>query len=262
VVREVRRAADRLYLVAHDPSTGSPCVGPRQMGFALAAAVLGELVLAGLIDLTGGVVRPTDRQPFVRRVWHHSLGLSIMEVCVESHRRVASGKADEPCLWCGVRGVEVFPDRMVWETRQLIVREQTDRPVVDWLTVLATDAAALVAQRLAADEWLVPEYRRSWLSGRVRRVWVPANVVEAEGSREALRRVGRGLDRYPGPDECLVAGLVDAVGLTRLVVAAVPDPPAAVRALSDAAARLDDPLRLLVAAAKAAADNAVMAHTG
>ena len=156
----------------------------------------------------------------------------------------------------------MFPDRMVWETRQLIVREKAARPVVDWLTVLAVDAAGLVAQRLAADEWLVPEYRRSWLSGRVRRLWVPVNVVEAEGAREALRRVGRGLDRRPGPDECLVAGLVDALALTRLVVADVADPPAVARALTEAAARLDEPLRLLVAATKAAADNAVMAHTG
>jgi hypothetical protein len=63
-------------------------------------------------------------------------------------------------------------------------------------------------------------------------------------------------------DKCLVVGLVEALGLTRLVVAAVPDPPGAARALTQAAERLDAPLRLLVAATKAAADDAVMAHTG
>lgn len=261
-MREVQRAADRLYLVAHDPSTGRPRLGPRQLGLGLAAAVLGEMMLAGLIDVSGGVVRASDRQPHLRRVWHHSLGLSIMDVCVESHRRVAPGKEDQPCSWCGVRGVEVFPDRMVWDTRELIARERAARPVLDWLTVLASDVATLVAQRLAEDEWLAPEYRRSWLSGRVRRSWAPTNMVEADGARQTLVRIARRLDPNPGPHECLVAGLVDALALTRLVVADGPDPTAAAQALGEAAARLDEPLRLLVAATKAAADDAVMTHTG
>lgn len=262
VVREVQRAADRLYLIAHNPATGRPQLGPRQLGLGLAAALLGELLLGGLVELVDGVVRPTDRQPLLRRVHHHSGGLSIMGVCVESHRRVAAHLADLPCSWCGVPGVEVFPDRMVWDTRELIARERAARPVLDWLTVLATDAAMLVAQRLAEDDWLVPEYRRSLWSGRLRRSWVPANVVEADGARQGLRRIARGLNRDLGPHECLVAALVDAVQLTRLVVADMPDPAAAAQALIDAAGRVDEPLRLLVEQTKAAADNAVMTHTG
>jgi hypothetical protein len=228
----------------------------------LAAALLGELLLGGLIELADGAVRATDRQPYLRRVRHHSGGLSIMGVCVESHRRVAPEKADQPCSWCDVKGVEVFPDRMVWDTRELIARERTTRPVLDWLTVLATDAPTLVAQRLAEDDWLVAEYRHSLWSGRLRRSWVPVNVVEADGARQGLRRIARNLDPHLGPQECLVAGLVDAVQLTRLVIADLPDPAAAAQALTDATTRLGEPLRLLVEQTKAAADNAVITHTG
>jgi hypothetical protein len=262
VVREVQRAADRLYLVAHDPATGRPRLGPRQLGLGLAAALVGELLLGGLIELTDGAVRASDRQPHLRRVRHHSGGLAIMGVCVESHRRVNPDKANEPCSWCGVQGVEVSPDRMVWDTREVIARERNARPVLDWLTVLATDAPTMVAQRLADDDWLVAEYRRSLWSGRVLRSWVPVNVVEADGARQALRRIARHLDPQPGPHECLVAGLVDAVQLTRLVIADLPDPPAAAQALTNASRRLDEPLRWLVGQTKAAADNAVMTHIG
>jgi hypothetical protein len=262
VVREVQRPADRLYLVAHDPATGRPRLGPRQLGLGLAAAVLGELLLSGLIELTDGAVRASDRQPYLRRVRHHTGGLTIMGFCVESHRRVTPDKADQSCSWCGVPGVEVFPDRMVWDVRELIASERVLHPVLDWLTVLATDAPTLVARRLAEEEWLVAECRRSLWSERALRSWVPVNVVEADGARQAVRRIACRLDRQPGPHECLVAGLVDAVALTRLVVADVSDPPAAAQALIEAAARLDEPLRLLVEQTKAAADNAVMTHTG
>lgn len=52
VVREVHRAADRLHLVAHDPATGRPRLGPRQLGLGLAAGLLGELLLGGLVQVT------------------------------------------------------------------------------------------------------------------------------------------------------------------------------------------------------------------
>jgi Golgi phosphoprotein 3 (GPP34) len=144
----------------------------------------------------------------------------------------------------------------------LIAREGTPRSVLDWLTVLAADAPTLVAQRLAEDDWLVPEYRRSLWAGRVLKAWVPVNVVEADGARQALRRVARGLDRRPGPHDLLVVGLVDAVQLTRTVIADLPDPAAAAQTLADLAAHLDDSLQLLVEKATTAADNAVMTHTG
>lgn len=261
VVREVERAADRLYLIGHDPATGRPRLGPRQLGLGLAAALVGELLIGGLVEVLDGVVRATARQPLLRRVRHHSGGLAIMGWCVESHRAVSSDQAGEPCSWCGVEGVEVFPDRMVWDARELIAREYAPRPVLDWLTVLAPDAAAFVAQRLADDDWLVGEDRRRLWSGRLVRAWIPANVVEADGARQALRRIARQLDPHPGVQERLVIGLVDAVQLTRVLVADLPDPADATRVLTGVA-DLDGSLRLLVEQTRAAADNAVMTHTG
>ena len=263
MVREVERVADRLYLVGHDPSTGRPRLGPRQLGLGLAAALVGELLIGGLAEVRDGVVRATARRPLLRRVRHHSGGLAIMGWCVESHRTVSPDRAGEPCSWCGVDGAEVFPDRMAWDTRELIAREPAPRPVLDWLTVLAVDAATLVAQRLAGDDWLIAEYRRSLWSGRLVRAWVPANVVEADGARQALRRIARQLDPHPpGVQERLVLGLVDAVQLTRMLIADLPDPADATRVLAGVVAGLDGSLRLLVEQTRAAADNAVMTHTG
>lgn len=262
MVREVERAADRLYLIGHDPATGRPRLGPRQLGLGLAAALVGELLIGGLVEVRDEVVRATARQPVLRRVRHHSGGLAIMGWCLESHRAVAPEAAGEPCSWCGIDGVEVYPDRMVWDRRELIAREHAPRPLLDWLTVLAMDAATLVAQRLAGDDWLTAEYRRSLWSGRLVCTWVPANVVEADGARQALRRIARHLDPHPGVPERLVIGLVDAVQLTRVLIADLPDPADATRVLSGMVAGLDGSLRLLVEQTRAAADNAVMTHTG
>jgi hypothetical protein len=262
VVREPERAADSLFLIAHDPASGRPLVGPRVLGVGLATALLGELVTGGLVGIRDDRVRASDRQPFLRRVRHHSGGLAVMGWCTDSYRRVSPDQAGEPCSWCGVAGVEVFPDRMVWDTRELIARERVPRSVLDWLMVLAADAASLVAQRLAADGWLVAEYRRSLWSGRVVRSWIPVNVVEADASRQALRRIVRDLDQRPAADQWLVAALVDVLQLTRVVVADLPDPAAAAQALSAMASQLDDSLRFVVEHARAAVDNAVVTHTG
>jgi Golgi phosphoprotein 3 GPP34 len=260
-MREAERAADRLYLVAHDPASGRPHLGPRQLGVGLAAALLGELLDGGLVELRAGEVHATGQQPFLRRIRHHSSGLTIMGWCAQSHRPVDQAKASESCPWCGVVGVEMFPDRMLWDEHQLIARETTPRPVADWLTVLAADAPGLVAYRLAADGWLLAEDRRRVWSGRIARSWVPTNVVEAHGAREALRRIALGLNRPTAADR-LVAALVTTVDLTRVVTTDVPDPTAAARALAHVAADLPESMRLLVEQSRAAADNAVMNHTG
>ena len=262
VMRETDRVADSLYLVAHDPATGRGWLGPRKLGLGLAAAVLGELLLTGMVELVDGTIWVSDRQPYLRRIRHYSGGLSIMGWCVDSHRAVSQDRATTPCYWCGVTGVEVFPDQLLWDTRQLIARERTPRQLLDWLTVLAADAPALVAQRLSEDEWLVAEDRRSFWSGQVRRSWVPANVVDADGPRQTLRRLATGLDQPSGLPQCLLVGLIDAVHLTRLVIADVPDPAAAKRILTNATAQLQGPLLPLVEQTKAAADNAVVTHTG
>jgi hypothetical protein len=263
VVREVERAADGLYLVAHDPASGRPRLGPRVLGLGLAAALLGELAMGGFVEVSGTALRATDQQPFLRRVRHHSLGLTVVGWCSESYRRVAPDRASEPCPWCGISGVEVFPDRLAWNTRELIAREPTPRSVIDWLTVLARNAPRGVAERLEADGRLTSEYRRSLLRTRAVRSWFPVNVVEADSPRQALRRIAQGLNQQqPGAHQKLLIALVDALQLTRIVIADLPHPAGAAHVLVHTADELDDPLRYLVSQAKAAADNAVIAHPG
>jgi Golgi phosphoprotein 3 (GPP34) len=48
--------ADEFYLLAHDDATGKPLLPDRVVGLALAAALLGELGLAGLIAVRDGNV--------------------------------------------------------------------------------------------------------------------------------------------------------------------------------------------------------------
>jgi hypothetical protein len=57
------RLADDLYLVAHHEITGKPHLQPRALGLGLAAGLLGELLLAGAIDLNGGMVMIGDGIP-------------------------------------------------------------------------------------------------------------------------------------------------------------------------------------------------------
>jgi hypothetical protein len=263
VVREVERPADGLYLVAHDPASGRPRLGPRVLGLGLAAALLGELIMGGFVDAVASTLRATDQQPFLRRVRHHSLGLTVAGWCSESYRRVAPDRASEPCLWCGISGVEMFPDQLSWNARELIAREPTPRPVIDWLMALAPTMPALVAERLEEDGRLTSEYRRGLFRSRAVRSWFPVNVVEADSSRQALRRIAQGLNQQqPAAHQRLLIALVDALQLTRVVIADLPNAAYAAQLLAHAAGDLDDPLRYVVAQAKAAADNAVVARAG
>ncbi len=219
--------------------------------------------MGGFVDVSGTTLRTTDQQPFLRRIRHHSLGLTVAGWCSESHRRVTQDRAGEPCPWCGVSGVEVFPDRLNWNTRELIAREPMSRPVIDWLTVLAPTMPAVVAERLEGDGRLTSEYRRGLFRTRAVRTWLPVNVVEADSPRQALRRIAQGLNQQqPGAHQKLLIALVDALQLARVVVADLPDAASAAQLLADTTAHLDDPLRYLVAQAKAAADNAVIARPG
>jgi hypothetical protein len=56
--------ADELYCVSHDDQTGRSRLHPRVLGTGLAAALLGELVLFGRVEITGlGEVAVRDRMP-------------------------------------------------------------------------------------------------------------------------------------------------------------------------------------------------------
>ncbi len=263
VVREVARVADCLYLVAHDPASGRPRLGPRLLGVGMAAAVLGELVLGGFVDLQSGKVWPTDLCPYLRRVRHHLQGLSIMGVCPQSHRRVSHDRPIEPCYGCGSTEVEVVPDELAWGWRELIAQERVARPVTDWQTLLAPTALAKVAERLEMDGWLVSsEQRRGLLRPRLVRYWEPANLVEADAPRQALRRITQGVGERPRPHQVVLAALVDVLQLSHVVVEQLPDPAAAAQALATAIGRLDGSLRHLVEQTAVVAGNAVVAHAG
>ena len=47
------RVGDDLWLLAHNDVTGRPCLQPRPLGLGLAGALLGELVLTGLVSVAG-----------------------------------------------------------------------------------------------------------------------------------------------------------------------------------------------------------------
>jgi hypothetical protein len=160
-----------------------------------------------------------------------------------------------------VAGVEVFPDPVARDAWQLIGRERQLRPLRDWLTVLAQEAPVQVARRLEGDGWLVAEHRRTWL-GRAVPAWTPRNVVEADSPRQVLRRIALGVEAQPDMHQRLVAGLVDALQLTRLVLADVADPSGAGQILLGTVRDLDPSLRHLAAETQAAADNAVISHSG
>lgn len=55
--------ADDLFLIALDDRTGRFRLPPRTLGLGLAAALLGELMLAGRITIVDSVLRVVDRQP-------------------------------------------------------------------------------------------------------------------------------------------------------------------------------------------------------
>jgi hypothetical protein len=64
--------ADEFFLLAHDDVTGRPRLHPRVTGLGLAAALLAELVLYGLVEIRAGVVLPYSdapiRDPLLRAV--------------------------------------------------------------------------------------------------------------------------------------------------------------------------------------------------
>lgn len=71
--------ADDLYFVAHEETSGKSRLHPRVTGLALAAALLGELVMAGKIDMRSGMISIIDRQPPTDALAHTILDQLISE---------------------------------------------------------------------------------------------------------------------------------------------------------------------------------------
>jgi hypothetical protein len=174
--------ADDLYLVAHDDVTGRAVVQPRALGLGLAAGLLAELILGGLIDVADGqVVMTRPRRP-------------------------------------GERG-EPPGDPLAGRVLGRVAGEGQPRAVADWLAFLAQRSARDVAVRLSESGYLTWVASRSrWRrAGR----WVPADpdcaFVALARARAALDPA-----RDLTADGTALTGLACACGLEPRVMAYVP----------------------------------------
>lgn len=72
--------ADEFFLIALDDRTGRPRLSPKVFGLGLAGALLGELLLDGLITVEGGHVLVVDHRPPVDALAHTILDQIVSEV--------------------------------------------------------------------------------------------------------------------------------------------------------------------------------------
>ena len=258
IVRDTERAADSMYLIAHDPMSGQALLGRRVLGVGLAAALLGELVGLGLLCIDIDMVLPQRLRPFLRRRLHRDPAL--LGPCLDSYRVIGVDDAGSPCPRCYTPGVEHVPDTLQSQVWEVIHRERSILSAGDWLRVLADDMPSGVATRLESDGWLCAEpYRNLFGLGRARMRWRPRVYVEAGMPRQCLRMIADGT-RIPDDHRRFVGGLVEAVGLVPAVLDGMDEQ--ARRRLAWHAGALSAPLHTILRQAKLAVDTAVMAHAG
>jgi hypothetical protein len=77
--------ADQYYLIAHEDRTGRSRLHPRATGLGLAAALIGELMLAGRLRVIDGDLHIVSRQPPGDALAHDILDLLIAQ---PQHREV------------------------------------------------------------------------------------------------------------------------------------------------------------------------------
>lgn len=77
--------ADQYFLIAHEDRTGRSRLHPRATGLGLAAALIGELVLDGHLELIDGDLLIANRQPPGDALSHDILSLLIAQ---PQHREV------------------------------------------------------------------------------------------------------------------------------------------------------------------------------
>jgi hypothetical protein len=77
--------ADQYYLIAHEDRTGRSRLHPRATGLGLAAALIGELMLAGRLRVIEGDLHIVSRQPPGDALAHDILDLLIAQ---PQHREV------------------------------------------------------------------------------------------------------------------------------------------------------------------------------
>jgi hypothetical protein len=77
--------ADQYFLIAHEDRTGRSRLHPRATGLGLAAALIGELMLAGRLRIIDGELHIVNRQPPADALAHDILDLLIAQ---PQHREV------------------------------------------------------------------------------------------------------------------------------------------------------------------------------
>ena len=77
--------ADQYFLIAHEDRTGRSRLHPRATGLGLAAALIGELMLAGRVRIIDGELHVVNRQPPADALGHDILDLLIAQ---PQHREV------------------------------------------------------------------------------------------------------------------------------------------------------------------------------
>jgi hypothetical protein len=78
--------ADELFWIAHGDMSGQPQLHPKAMGLGLAAGLLGELVLAGYLDVAEGVVEVLSRESPPDVLAHSTLDQILAEPGVQGVR--------------------------------------------------------------------------------------------------------------------------------------------------------------------------------
>jgi Golgi phosphoprotein 3 (GPP34) len=143
-------------------------------------------------------------------------------------------------------------DELAAHVHRAVAAEPQLHPVQVWLEFLARDAARNVAFRLERAGYLEPApRRRPWGAARLVPVnpdWAYAPLSRACGATAPGRRF------YPG--HAVLAGLAEACGLGFRLAGLLP----AGRAVTDATARLDLPLRQLISQTQTVVSAAVLAH--
>src|SRR5438128_2526824 len=120
--------ADDLYFMLHDDYSGRPRLPERIIGLGLAAALLGELDMHGLI-------------------------------CVTTSNIILSG-------WTPPEEGEKPLDSVVSQLLAEMQHDRQWRPVRDWLEYLGQDAATRVARRLESNRLLYLKRATWWSASR------------------------------------------------------------------------------------------------
>ena len=203
----VLRLADEVWWVAHSDQSGRGRLHPRALGVGVAAGLLGELMLSGHADITGGVVvaanlpyRPDDA------LAHTTLGRLLAEPGVRDVHTWLRFLGEDAC--------DAVAGRLVLDGRLVKHRPTWRRRAALYEPVDANDAIRTVSR-------LYSSLRRGEQLSAVDQVLV--GLVDAAGLTRAVL-----FDSPPGVEErlrawvaALPAGLRELVGWTESVISRV-----------------------------------------